>query len=45
MTEAVELGAFAHIKVEGTWNDDLMTQVQAPGPIQAQAQAQTAGRH
>jgi nitrite reductase (NO-forming) len=44
MIEAVELGAFAHIKVEGRWNDDLMTQLQAPGPIQAPAQAQTAGR-
>jgi len=33
MTEAVELGATAHVKVEGPWNDDLMTQVQAPGPI------------
>jgi nitrite reductase (NO-forming) len=33
MTEAVELGATAHVKVEGPWNNDLMTQVQAPGPI------------
>ena len=33
LIEAVELGATAHIKVEGTWNDDLMTQVKAPSPI------------
>jgi|SRR5580658_2660844 nitrite reductase (NO-forming) len=33
MTEAVELGAFAHIEVEGKWDDDLMKQVNAPGPI------------
>lgn len=33
LIEAVELGATAHFKVEGEWNDDLMTQVEAPGPI------------
>src|SRR5215472_4184834 len=33
MTEALELGAFAHIKVEGKWDNNLMTQVKAPGPI------------
>ncbi len=33
LIEAVELGATAHFKVEGKWNDDLMTQVKAPGPI------------
>ncbi|MBK5958757.1 nitrite reductase, copper-containing [Rhodoplanes elegans] len=33
LIEAVELGATAHFKVEGTWNDDLMTQVSPPGPI------------
>jgi nitrite reductase (NO-forming) len=33
MIEAVELGGTAHFKVEGPWNDDLMTQVKAPGPI------------
>lgn len=33
MTEAVELGATAHVKVEGPWNNDLMTQVEAPAPI------------
>jgi nitrite reductase (NO-forming) len=35
MTEAVELGATAHFKVEGTWNNDLMAQVQAPGPMRS----------
>jgi nitrite reductase (NO-forming) len=33
LIEAVELGATAHFKVEGEWDDDLMTQVQAPSPI------------
>ena len=33
LIEAVELGASAHFKVGGNWNDDLMTQVQAPTPI------------
>jgi len=33
LIEAVELGATAHFMVEGEWNDDLMTQVQAPTPI------------
>ena len=33
LIEAVELGATAHFKVEGKWNDDLMTQIKAPGPI------------
>ena len=33
LIEAVELGATAHFTVEGTWDDDLMTQVQAPTPI------------
>lgn len=35
MIEAFELGATAHFRVEGAWNDDLMTQVKAPGPIMA----------
>jgi len=30
LIEAVELGATAHFKVEGAWNDDLMMQVKAP---------------
>ena len=33
LIEAVELGATAHFKVEGKWNDDLMTQVKAPQEI------------
>ena len=33
LIEAVELGAVAHFKVEGQWNDDLMKQVSPPGPI------------
>lgn len=33
LIEAVELGATAHFVVEGEWNDDLMKQVAAPGPI------------
>ena len=28
--EAIELGAVAHVNVEGEWDDDLMTQVKAP---------------
>lgn len=36
LIEAAELGATAHVKVEGQWNDDLMTQVSAPGPIVGQ---------
>ncbi|MDP1730064.1 MAG: copper-containing nitrite reductase [Devosia sp.] len=34
LIEAVELGATAHFTVEGTWDDDLMTQVQPPTPIE-----------
>src|SRR5262245_25461148 len=30
LIEAVELGATAHFKVEGDWNDDLMKQVKPP---------------
>lgn len=33
LIEAAELGATAHIKVEGEWNNDLMKQVVPPGPI------------
>jgi nitrite reductase (NO-forming) len=33
ITKAVELGATAIVKVDGPWNNDLMTQVQTPGPI------------
>lgn len=35
LIEAVELGATAHFMVEGEWDDDLMTQVEAPKPIAA----------
>ena len=35
LIEAVELGALAHVMVDGEWDDDLMTQVQAPAPIPA----------
>ena len=35
LIEAFEKGAAGHIKVEGEWNHDLMTQVQAPGHVQA----------
>jgi nitrite reductase (NO-forming) len=35
MIEAIELGAFAHIKVEGQWNNELMIQVKAPQSIRA----------
>lgn len=34
LIEAVLLGAVAHVKVEGRWNDDLMKQVGPVGPIQ-----------
>jgi nitrite reductase (NO-forming) len=37
MVEAFELGATAHFRVEGTWSNDLMTQVEAPEPIPAKA--------
>jgi len=33
LIEAVELGATAHVVVEGEWDDDLMTQVEPPTPI------------
>ncbi|MFY0479139.1 copper-containing nitrite reductase [Achromobacter marplatensis] len=33
LIEAFELGAAGHIKVEGEWNNDLMRQIKAPGPI------------
>ncbi|MGN1287526.1 MAG: copper-containing nitrite reductase [Bradyrhizobium sp.] len=39
LIEAVELGATAHFKVEGTWNDDLMKQVKPPEAIGTQARA------
>ncbi|MTE01884.1 nitrite reductase, copper-containing [Paracoccus sp. YIM 132242] len=33
LIEAFELGAAAHVVVEGEWNDDLMMQVVAPGAL------------
>ena len=33
LIEAVMLGAAAHIRVEGAWDDDLMEQLVAPSPI------------
>lgn len=33
LIEAVELGATAHFTVDGTWDDDLMMQVEAPKAI------------
>jgi nitrite reductase (NO-forming) len=36
LIEAVYLGATAHFKVEGDWNDDLMKQIQPPHPIPAE---------
>lgn len=33
LIEAFELGAAAHVKVTGDWNDDLMTSVLAPSSI------------
>jgi nitrite reductase (NO-forming) len=45
LIEAVELGATAHFKVEGPWNDDLMKQMKPPQPIDAQqAHATTPAR-
>ena len=36
LIEAAELGATAHVKVDGEWNNDLMMQVSAPAPIAGQ---------
>ena len=38
LIEAVELGAAAHFKVEGKWNDDLMKQVRPPEAIPPKVQ-------
>ena len=35
LIEAVLLGATAHVKVEGQWNDDLMMQIAKPGPLKS----------
>ncbi|MGQ7792182.1 copper-containing nitrite reductase [Faunimonas sp. B44] len=36
LIEAAELGATAHVKVEGEWDDDLMAQISPPSPIVVQ---------
>lgn len=36
LIEAILLGAAAHVKVEGEWNNDLMEQLQKPGAIKKQ---------
>ncbi|MEE8393847.1 MAG: copper-containing nitrite reductase [Rhodospirillales bacterium] len=33
LIKAIQKGAAAHVKIEGKWDDDLMTQVKKPGPI------------
>ena len=40
MIEAFELGATAHFRVEGTWNNDLMALIRAPEPLRARMSAQ-----
>ncbi len=40
LIEAVELGALAHVNVDGDWNDDLMTQVKAPAPTEQTSRTQ-----
>ena len=40
LIEAVELGALAHVNVDGDWNDDLMTQVKAPAPTEQNSRTQ-----
>ncbi|MBS0423798.1 MAG: nitrite reductase, copper-containing [Proteobacteria bacterium] len=37
LIEAVLLGAAAHMNVEGTWNDDIMTQLKKPASFDAKA--------
>jgi nitrite reductase (NO-forming) len=37
LIEAILLGAAAHFKVDGQWNNDLMAQVSKPGPIRTHA--------
>ena len=43
LIEAAELGATAHFKVAGEWNNYLMMQVRAPGPDHRRI-GRTAGR-
>src|SRR5690606_12634421 len=39
LIEAFQKGAAGHFVVEGEWNEDLMKQVKAPGPITKENQA------
>src|SRR3546814_13798930 len=39
LIEAFELGAAGHFVVDGKWNDDLMKQIKAPGPIAQESAA------
>jgi nitrite reductase (NO-forming) len=34
LIDAIMKGAAAHVKVEGEWNNDLLEQIKAPGPIE-----------
>jgi nitrite reductase (NO-forming) len=43
LIEAVELGAVAHFKVTGIWNDDLMKQIRPPEPIPAKPTGEVPG--
>ena len=42
LIEALNLGAAGHVRVDGEWNNDLMEQVKAPGPITGAAAAPAA---
>ena len=42
LIEAVNLGATAHVVVDGDWNNDLMEQVQAPAEYNADYEGKTA---
>lgn len=44
LIEAFELGAAGHFVVEGKWNDDLMKQVKATGPITKETAAMLEAR-
>src|SRR3546814_8895926 len=39
LIEAFELGAAGHFVVDGKWNDDLMKQIKATGPITQESAA------
>ena len=44
LIEAVDLGALAHMRVDGAWDDDLMTQVMPPSPMAGGRAKAGAGR-